>query len=414
MVSQMKSSITASLFDDDHSQGSSLARVLAQSRPETRAQLAFQRLVAKIEARREQLRQWQAYIERHNRRVAAEYEPMRQQLRAVQRQMVFLIDELLNQAAAVSRLKRPQRAKLRQLLMNLLHALLDDADDHALVALHDKYSEVSLGQIRASELEATADILKDVLGLDVDTAEAAGSPAELLRQAQKLMEDRVAEDARQEEAWQAERAAGRSKAGAAKANAAQARREKAAREVSLSLREVYRKLVSALHPDREPDLAARQRKTELMQRVNQAYDASDLLTLLALQLEIEQIDAAHLANVTPQRLAHYVEILRGQLADLEAELARCIEPFRHQIGSGPQVVPATVDRHMNSELAALRTHIRELQKDLVAFRDPDVLRDMLKHYRLESSVDEDDELVEMMELLQASAPSRASRKRRRG
>ena len=42
-------------------------------------------------------------------------------------------------------------------------------------------------------------------------------------------------------------------------------------ETSLSIREVYRKLVSALHPDREPDPQERARKTALMQRVNQAY-----------------------------------------------------------------------------------------------------------------------------------------------
>jgi len=49
----------------------------------------------------------------------------------------------------------------------------------------------------------------------------------------------------------------RSKASAAKAEAAQARREHSARGVGQSLRDVYRKLVSALHPDREPDAGRR-------------------------------------------------------------------------------------------------------------------------------------------------------------
>lgn len=408
----MKPNTSASLFDDDQSQGLSLTQVLARSRPETKAQQTFQRLVAKIESRREQLRQWQAYLERYNQRVAAEYQPLRQQLRASQRQLAFLIDELLSQTAAAKRLNRLQRAKLTDLLMNLLASLLEDADDDALVSLHDKYSTVPHRQMRQSEMQVTAEMIKDMLGLDVDAEQAAGDPEELLRQAQKLMEERVEDDARQAEAWQAERAARRSKAGAAKAQAAQARREKAAKEVSLSLREVYRKLVSALHPDREPDAAARKKKTALMQRVNQAYDANDLLTLLALQLEIEQIDAAHLANVTPQRLAHYVQILREQLAELEAELEHCIEPFRDKVGWGPQIVPATVDRQMTSEMAALRTHIRELQGDLAAFRDPVALRDMLKHYRLESPDDGREEFFEILEIFEAAAPSRGGRKRR--
>ena len=57
-------------------------------------------------------------------------------------------------------------------------------------------------------------------------------------------------------------------------------RGQAALEASQSVRDVYRKLVSALHPDREADGAERERKTALMQRANQAYERNDLLELL--------------------------------------------------------------------------------------------------------------------------------------
>jgi hypothetical protein len=39
-----------------------------------------------------------------------------------------------------------------------------------------------------------------------------------------------------------------------------------------------------------------------MQRVSQAYEATDPLTLLGLQLEIEQIDATHLSSAGAWRL----------------------------------------------------------------------------------------------------------------
>jgi len=58
----MKHPTTASLFDDEAPDpGTSLIEVLAQSKPLTKAQLNFQRLVAKIEGKREQLKQWQAH-----------------------------------------------------------------------------------------------------------------------------------------------------------------------------------------------------------------------------------------------------------------------------------------------------------------------------------------------------------------
>ena len=71
-----------------------------------------------------------------------------------------------------------------------------------------------------------------------------------------------------------------------------------------------------------------------MQRVNQAYDANDLLTLLGLQLEIEQIDAAHLSSISAERLAHYNQILSEQLTQLEAELASVIEPYQDSMAQG--------------------------------------------------------------------------------
>jgi len=69
-----------------------------------------------------------------------------------------------------------------------------------------------------------------------------------------------------------------------------AQRDQAAQGGTRAVREVFRKLASELHPDRETDPAEHARKTELMQRVNQTYKAGDLLALLELQLSIEQID----------------------------------------------------------------------------------------------------------------------------
>src|SRR5690606_20305824 len=102
-----------------------------------------------------------------------------------------------------------------------------------------------------------------------------------------------------------------------RANRAAERKAQAAREASVSVREVYRKLVSALHPDREIDAAERKRKTRLMQRANQAYERNDLLELLALQIETEQIDAAALASVPEERLKHYNQVLLDQARVLD-------------------------------------------------------------------------------------------------
>jgi hypothetical protein len=406
----MPTGTTASLFESDEPPaGFSLVEMLAQSKPASKAQQNFQRLIGKIERKRELLKQWQGYELRYQQRVAAEVEPLRQQLRTRQRSMVELIDQLLSPAPAAAargkpagqRLARVQQAKLHQLLMQLLAALLEEGDDAALEALHDKYSDVSHAQMRQSEMDLTQALLEDVFGLDVGDDHGASDTEELLRHAHRKMQER-AEQAEAEGAGARRQGAGsdpRAKAAAAKAQAAQVRRDQAAQAVSQSLRDVYRKLASALHPDREPDAAARARKTLLMQRVNQAYDANDLLTLLGLQLEIEQIDLAQLSAVPPQRLAHYNQVLREQLEELDGELARCMLPFQQAAGSWSSAfTPAAADHSLNADIARLRATIRQIDNDLVVFRDPRALRDSLAHYPLEDDAAGLDELTDLADL----------------
>ncbi|WP_262471530.1 J domain-containing protein, partial [Clostridioides difficile] len=85
----------------------------------------------------------------------------------------------------------------------------------------------------------------------------------------------------------------------------EAREQEEQAQISLSIREVYRKLASALHPDRETDPQERDRKTRLMQRVNEAYDKNNLLQLLELQLELDHIDQRSINHISEARLTHY-------------------------------------------------------------------------------------------------------------
>lgn len=403
---------SGSLFDDDPADGS-LVRVLARSKPAGKAQQRFHRLVEKIELRREQLRQWQTYSLRYNQRLAGEMEPVRTQYRAAQQKMVLLIDELLTGPAPGRRLGRVQRTKLRDLLFTLADNLLEDGRDAALEAVLAKYRAPAGPQDQELESELLRAVLNDTLGMDIGADHGASSPEELLRHAQRKMRERAeAEDRRAQER---QRGAGGSRARGPHAEAAQAKRQQAAREVSQSLREVFRKLVSALHPDREPDAEARHRKTLLMQQVNQAYEADDLLTLLSLQLEIEQIDAAHLSSLSAQRLAHYNQILGEQLAELESELQRFVEPFQRSLGGSwrPSLTTTDIDRQLSADIAQLRAALRELQQDLVGFRDPDRLRESLKRYQLQETFQDPDELADLIGLTEILRPPRRRRKSRR-
>jgi hypothetical protein len=89
------------------------------------------------------------------------------------------------------------------------------------------------------------------------------------------------------------------------------------------------------HAELDFDTEQREAHTALMQRVNQAYEAQDLLTLLELQLQIEQIDAGHMAGASEAKVKHYNKVLGEQLAELKAEIESVEMTFRMEFGLHP-------------------------------------------------------------------------------
>ncbi|MEF9481547.1 J domain-containing protein [Ralstonia sp. 1B3] len=162
--------------------------------------------------------------------------------------------------------------------------------------------------------------------------------------------------------------------------AAEAREEDEQAQVTLSIREVYRKLASALHPDRETDPQERERKTRLMQRVNEAYDKNNLLQLLELQLELEHIDQHSINRINEARLTHYNQILKDQVRELDRQIHRVETTFRYTYGYQrfEALPPDAVLQKLDFDIAALRQQVRNIEQDLAAFDDFRDVRRMLK------------------------------------
>lgn len=397
------------MFDSDPGPAQSLVQVLARNTPKNKPQALFQRLIASIQNKREALQEWRAYVQRYHERLGLELLPLQARLRDSLRALAAAIDVRLSQSDTGRSPSRVQRAKLEQVLLQLLTELLDDDADEATIALFEKYSETSYSELRDAEMELTRTLFEGVLGVDFGEATGATSAEQLLQHARHKL-DQHAQDQQQRRAARAA-----SKPGATrKAEAAQARKEQAEREVRQSIRDVYRKLASALHPDREPDAEQRQRKTLLLQRVNQAYEADDLLTLLDIQLEIEQIDSEHLIAVAPERLAHYNQILREQLADLDAEIDHMVLPFREMIGfAGRTIVPKQVDHCLSHDIADLREAVAQAETDLDDLHDPKRLSAFLKRHSRRADEEEFDVpgLSELLATIEAGGTPRARRRR---
>lgn len=366
-------------------EASSVSRALALGSGSTRLspeQKKFQKLIARIDAVRKELAQWHAFVPIYQRRCAEEWEPLSARLRQERIALVRVLDGAMDGGE----LTRKQQAKVEDILMGQLSMLLESGDEPELVRLHDKYSEMTFEEVQEAESTLLRAMAADAFDLDEDAE--VNSPEDLHDLIRERMERREAEPSHE---------SGRRQRASAESSAREALREQAARGASAAVRAVYRKLASELHPDRELDPDERTRKTVLMQRVNQAYEAGDLLALLELQLEIEQLDATALASLARSRLMHYNLVLAEQLERLEEELVDVTFPFaRMQPGAVPRnFSPATVSRALDADIREMKDILRELKRDVVRFRDIHYLKASIRYYRVERP-DDDLELLELM------------------
>ncbi len=332
----------------------------------SKTQKQFNALIERLQRQREEIARWQAFKLLYHRQLADKYEPLAARLREKRIAMARLLDRAIDGDT----LGKRDRSEALGMLTELLSELLDEARDPELVRLHDKYAHLSFDEelkIRLALLRRSA---SEDFGVDVDAyqgEESAEHFADWLKD-------------------QARRRAEPPPSGGKKQGAAAAREalmEQAAHGGTRAVREVFGKLVSELHPDRESDPAEHARKTELMQRVNQAYSAGDLLSLLEMQFSVVTFDSAVLGGLAKERLQHYVFVLEAQSKRLRGDLAELIAPFERVVAgaSRKKLTPEAVQRALDEDIREIKRVLRTVEFELVRFRDVRLLKQSLGGHR---------------------------------
>ncbi|MDA7417855.1 molecular chaperone DnaJ [Xenophilus arseniciresistens] len=326
--------------------------------PPSAEQQRFARLHEEIAAQRALLAQWQGAIDSYEQRYLQDYLPVHAQYRA---QHVALLDFLDHAASGGMRLGRTDAQALHALIAQIAQSLLPGEDDAArrrhLTAVHERYAPADEAAPEEN-IDDDTEALLDRMEAELDAARAKAAAAREKRRAERQRKGTTREQ--------------------------QAHRQKEeVVQATQSVRAVYRQLVSALHPDREPDEKERQRKTALMQRVNEAYAANRLLDLLQLQLEIAQIDAAHLQGLADAKLVHYNELLAGQLRELKQELRTVEADFKARHGLNPhgKLRPELLADRLRHEITKINNALRELQREQRMLEDPEVFKRWVKAQR---------------------------------
>ncbi len=352
-------------------------------------QQTFNRLLSTLQARQAELAQWQALQDRHPQWVMNKLLPLQAQLLQARRDLILRCDAILEGRRGGATGKAERKQLIKVILDLCLAHLSAHGDDQPIIAIHDRHATTGHAAREADARRATSVFARETTDPEIDPDVDGEATAALVVDAAPGAEAEA--EAEAERAWASREAGRRSRQGGkARVRAAAAAASKqTARDVSQTVRAVYRKLASASHPDRAVDAADRDRRHELMLRVNHANDGSDLLGLLTLQLEIEQLDAEELATLPGSRLEHYNQVLRAQAADVTLAVDRIETAFRMMLTSSPRLLtPQIVERDLKRHIAAGRRELDLLEKLANAVLDPAFRRNWLREETAQRRADE--------------------------
>jgi len=342
-------------------------------------QKRFNTLLKKIETHRRTLEGWAAAEQAYTKLWAEEFRPAIEQIFRAQLDLLRVLDTSSTQI----KLSKHDRLKLSDIICDLAEGLIDDShpDNAELKEIFSRHFGDDFDEVQQEGLAQFKAHLEEKLDIDLSGGEHITSEyefAEFLQE--KLANHATAADAAEGSTEQP------------KKSAHERRKEEDLAKSSQSVREVYRKLASALHPDRETDEQERARKTDLMQRVNNAYAEKDLLSLLQLQLEIEQINTDHISNLPQERIKHYNRVLAEQVKELEDEIdvQNMIFNGRFSLPPYETTKPAQVLRKCNKALNELDAELFDIEQE-VAF-----LQETPKNIKLwlRAQRDQSDELLD--------------------
>ncbi|KVN28439.1 molecular chaperone DnaJ [Burkholderia pyrrocinia] len=346
----------------------------------SKGQKAFNALIKQIEKRRKRLSAWEHVMPAFQKRYVDELLPLERAWTELRTTMAFRLDE----ASSRKGLTKAEQRTISTLIASLAGDLLDGNDDARLKAIYNRHGGTNYDVEIAAEFATMKAELEAMLGVELDDDLDMSAHDEVLQHVRAKLEQQQAREEANRRAREARRAE-RQKSAKQLAKESQQQAEQV--ELSQSIRDVYRKLASALHPDREPDPLERERKTALMQRVNQAYDKNDLLKLLELQLELEHIDQHAINQISEDRLKHYNKILKEQVAELDQEIRHVESHLRFAYGLSPyvEVSPDTVLLNLAREIVRREQGIRDLKEEMPLFDDLGSLKRWLKELKRQQS-----------------------------
>lgn len=166
----------------------------------------------------------------------------------------------------------------------------------------------------------------------------------------------------------------------------QEKQEQAAAMAEQSLKTVYLKIAAIIHPDREVNDVKKIKKTELLQRANEAYAEQDLFTLLRMQLQIEQDQDVSKKGLSAEQLKFYQLALDAQSQKLQEQIDalinRLVWSSKTRIAvkkSKGKVQIADLYKQIDEDTSAIKQQIKVEKERLMYIKKVSGLEMFLRH-----------------------------------
>ncbi|AXE19474.1 hypothetical protein DR864_17855 [Runella rosea] len=347
---------------------------------QTKTQKEFNRLVQKIETLEKSIVEYRETMTKIQQRALTELEPLRKQYFEERAQLVYRFDR----AYESSFFKKNEREKLTYLIQDIAFELIDAAGMEEFKPIYDKYSPEGGYDAVVEEAERINNMFS---ALGADFGEDFGKHAPPKKSENW---DTTEHQAAFEEEYQSKKQRTQRSKTQKQLNR-EAKKELETRTGTKAVRTIYLDLVKAFHPDRETDETEKDRKTEIMQRVTQAYEKNDVLALLRLQLELERIDQSHIETLAETHLKYYNKILREQTKELEEEYEQLQFQALALGGQSAYLIsnPFGLEFAFNEQVNEFKKTVKNLKKDLKDLQHDEVVRAFLKVFKIPKHNDGD-------------------------
>ncbi len=281
--------------------------------------------------------------------------------------------------------KKKEKEKIADFIIHKSQELIEGTGNEALKTLYDKYADEPFDDMDAEAENATAEMMKNMMssmfGVEFEEDANVSDPQKMQEYMERKMEEK-----------QAEAQAKKAKKQKTEKQIEKEEKIKAeAKNVSKAARSIYTDLVKAFHPDRERDETERDRKTEIMKRVTQAYEKDDLFELLRLKIELQGSDIESL-TMADEQLKYYNKTLKEQVRELEENLWQLRmqgttggQDLLTRFGGDEKTMKAKITRQVNQ----LKNNIKMIEQDILALGVKENMRRFLKNYQIQDDFDDD-------------------------